>query len=73
MHTIIRKGESMAEKCAETLVDNGPEWDEFGEHIADAEVSAVLADDSEWSHTYGRCGGPAGRCALVRQVESARI
>ena len=45
MYTIIRKGESMAEKCAVALVDNGPEWDGFGEHIAKAGARAIATFD----------------------------
>ena len=45
MHTIIRNNQSMAEKCAVALVDNGPEWDGFGEHIAKMGARAIATFD----------------------------
>ena len=36
--------------------------------VADSELAEVLEDDSEWSHRFGQCGGPAGRWALRARI-----
>ena len=36
--------------------------------VPDSKLAETLADDSQWNERYGRCGGPAGRAALLKKA-----